>query len=724
MAVMTMVEAIRSALGDALQRDERVIVLGQDVGVNGGVFRATEGLQERFGEDRVVDMPLAEAVIVGSAVGLACSGLVPIPELQFMGFGSQAFHQIEGQVARYRFRSQGAYPMPMVIRAPFGGNLRTPELHSDAHEAKYVNAPGLKVVMPATARDAKGLLAEAIRDPDPVLFCEPLRGYRLIKDEVPDEDYTVPLGSARMAREGSDLVIVAYSAAVAVAEQAAARAEQEGYSVGVLDLRSLVPLDVDALREAVATCGRAIVLHEASLSAGFGAELVATIQEEAFWSLQAPVGRVAAYDTPYPPATIEGLYIPSVDRVLDAVRTALEARAEAARRPPAPEAARAALEFRLPDVGEGIATAEIVAWQVAEGDRVREHDDLVEIQTDKATVVIPCPATGVVTSLCAAEGEVLDVGALLAVIEREAGDRAAAPGTARRATAASDTAPPAAAQDTAPPAAAQDTAPPAAAQDTAPPATAPGLGAPAPTTPAQPAGEVVPLRGIRRTIAHTLTRAWNEVPRIIDFREVDATALLRARERLRERAVQRGDEALARALTPTPMVVRAAVRALAEHPYVNASIDLEREEITLHRRCHVGIATAGPDGLTVPVVHDADRRSLDEIALEIVALASAARERRLRPDQLAGPTFTVNNFGSLGTWMGTPIVRPPEVANLGVGAIRDRVVAVDGSAVVRPTLVLSVAGDHRVLDGDTLGAFVARVAELLGDPNSLLDDPA
>src|SRR5919202_1681549 len=187
MPQLTMVEAIRSALGEALAADERVIVLGQDVGVNGGVFRATEGLQARFAADRVVDMPLAEAVIVGSAVGLACSGLVPIPELQFLGFGSQAFHQIEGQVARYRFRSQGAYGMPMVIRAPFGGNVRAPELHSDAHEARYAATPGIKVAMPATARDAKGMLAEAIRDPDPVLFCEPLRGYRGIKDDVPEE---------------------------------------------------------------------------------------------------------------------------------------------------------------------------------------------------------------------------------------------------------------------------------------------------------------------------------------------------------------------------------------------------------------------------------------------------------------------------------------------------------------------------------------------------------
>ncbi len=325
MPSLNMVEAIRSCLESEMERDERIVLLGQDIGVNGGVFRATEGLQARFGSDRVVDMPLAEGVIIGSAVGLACSGLVPIPELQFLGFGSQAFHQIEGQVARMRFRSQGRYGMPMVIRAPFGGNVRTPEMHSDAHESKYANAAGLKVVMPATAYDAKGLLAEAIRDPDPVLFCEPLRGYRLIKDEVPAEDYTVPLGRARLAREGDDLVIVAWSAAVVIAEKAAELAAAEGYSVAVLDLRSLVPLDVDALREAAAHCGRALVVHEATLTAGFGAEIAATIQEEAFWSLEAPIARVAAYDTPYPIASVEELYVPSVERVLAAVRAVMEA---------------------------------------------------------------------------------------------------------------------------------------------------------------------------------------------------------------------------------------------------------------------------------------------------------------------------------------------------------------------------------------------------------------
>ncbi len=323
--IVSMVEAIRATLAAEMERDERIILLGQDIGVNGGMFRATEGLQARFGEERVVDMPLAEGVIVGSSVGLACSGLRPVPEIQFLGFGSQAFHQIEGQVARMRFRSQGRFPMPIVIRAPFGGNVRTPEMHSDAHEAKYANSPGLKVVMPASAHDAKGLLAEALRGEDPVLFCEPLRGYRLIKDEVPEHDYATPFGQLRVRREGTDVTLVAWSAAVVVAERAAELAAELDISCQVVDLRTLVPLDAEGLGEAVAATGRALVIHEAPATAGFGAEVVATIVERAFWSLQAPVLRVTAPDTPYPIASLEQLYVPGAERVLAAIRRLVQA---------------------------------------------------------------------------------------------------------------------------------------------------------------------------------------------------------------------------------------------------------------------------------------------------------------------------------------------------------------------------------------------------------------
>jgi pyruvate dehydrogenase E1 component beta subunit len=320
-----MVEAIRSTLAAEMERDERVILLGQDIGANGGVFRATEHLQELFGSERVVDTPLAEAVIIGSSVGLAASGLVPVPELQFLGFGSQAFHQVEGQVARMRARSAGRFEMPIVIRAPFGGNVRTPELHSDAHEAKYANSPGIKVAMPATAHDAKGLLAEAIRDPDPVLFCEPLRGYRLQKDEVPEDDYTVPFGQARVVREGDDITLVAWSVAVNVAQKGADLAAEEGISCTVVDLRTLVPLDEATLAEAFARTGRGVVVQEAPLTAGFGAEVVATVQEHAFWALEAPIGRVAAPDVPYPIGPIEEQYVPGPERVLAEIKRVMEA---------------------------------------------------------------------------------------------------------------------------------------------------------------------------------------------------------------------------------------------------------------------------------------------------------------------------------------------------------------------------------------------------------------
>jgi pyruvate dehydrogenase E2 component (dihydrolipoamide acetyltransferase) len=405
----------------------------------------------------------------------------------------------------------------------------------------------------------------------------------------------------------------------------------------------------------------------------------------------------------------------------------------------------APLEFVLPDVGEGIATADVVAWHVAEGERVREHQDLVEVQTDKAVVVIPCPTTGVVLRLGAAEGESVDVGALLAVLmpETENGEPTPAAAPAARPLAAPATRRLArergvaleevegsgphgriTREDVERAASSSAPAAPTPAPQGVPHRAQPDRGTPdrRPRALPEAVGEVVPLRGVRRSIAHALTKAWLEVPRIIDYREVDATALMGARARLKERALARGDEDLARAMTPTPLIVKAAVRALRDHPYANASIDLEREEITLHRHCHVGIATASPDGLVVPVVRDAGDRTLREVALEITRLSGAARERRLRPEDLAGPTFTVNNYGGLGIWLGTPIVRPPEVVNLGVGAIRDQVVAVDGQPVVRPILALAVAGDHRVLDGDTLAAFVTQVAELLEDPVLLLED--
>jgi pyruvate dehydrogenase E1 component beta subunit len=325
MTQRNLVEAINSALDDEMRRDARVMVLGLDVGKLGGVFRATSGLLERYGPDRVVDTPLAEAGIVGASLGLAVSGLIPVAEIQFLGFTAQAFHQIGPQLARYRSRSRGRFHCQVTIRAPFGGGIRSPEFHSDAIEAQFVQSPGIKVVTPSNPYDAKGLLLEAIRDPDPVLFCEPDRLYRHHRAEVPDEDYTVPFGRAAIVREGGDVTLVAWSAAVELCTTAAEQLAVDGISATVVDLRTLVPLDSETLVKAVARTGRCVVVHEAPLSAGFGAEVVATLVEEAFYDLDAPIARVASYDVPYPSANLEHWYLPSVARIIAAVRKTLSA---------------------------------------------------------------------------------------------------------------------------------------------------------------------------------------------------------------------------------------------------------------------------------------------------------------------------------------------------------------------------------------------------------------
>ena len=317
---LTIIEAIRAAILNEMERDERVMVHGLDVGRLGGVFRTTDGMIEKFGRRRVFDTPLAEASIVGSAIGLAVSGMIPVAEVQFLGFTHQAFHQMGAQLGRFRYRSRGRFPLQVTVRAPMGGGTKTPEFHADAIEAQFVQSPAIKIVMPSNPYDAKGMLIEAIRDPDPVLFIEPERLYRKGRAEVPDEAYTVPFGKARTVRRGEHVTLIGWSAAVEICELSAARLAEDGISAEVLDLRSLVPLDVEAMVESVTRTGRCVVVHEAPLSAGFGAEVVATLQEEAFYSLDAPIARVTSFDTPYPPASLETAWLPSVGRVVAAVK--------------------------------------------------------------------------------------------------------------------------------------------------------------------------------------------------------------------------------------------------------------------------------------------------------------------------------------------------------------------------------------------------------------------
>ena len=309
---LTLVQAINLALIQEMEKDDRVIVLGQDVGVNGGVFRVTEGLYKRFGPDRVVDTPLAESGIVGTAIGLAMGGLRPIPEIQFEGFLGPAYDQICTHAARMRARTRGAFTVPMVIRSPVGGGIHAPELHSDSPEGIYAHQPGIKVVMPASPYDAKGLLISAIRDPDPVLFLEPKRIYRAFREEVPEDEYTVPIGKARVVIEGDAMTMISWGAAVV---QCLNAIEKSGRSVELIDLRTIDPMDTETIIESVKKTGRAVIVHEAPRSGGLGAEIASRIMELAFLHLEAPVQRVTGFDTLMPYYKQELDYLPEEPRI-------------------------------------------------------------------------------------------------------------------------------------------------------------------------------------------------------------------------------------------------------------------------------------------------------------------------------------------------------------------------------------------------------------------------
>jgi pyruvate dehydrogenase E1 component beta subunit len=324
MPKLNMVKALNLALFQAMERDGDVLVLGEDVGVDGGVFRVTDDLQRKFGSQRVIDSPLAEAAIIGTAVGMALYGLKPVCEIQFSGFAFQCFHQIENHCARYRARTQGRFHIPMVVRMPYGGGVRALEHHSESEEQFYAQIPGLKMVIPSGPRNARALLAAAIRDPDPVIFFEAKALYHAAKEEVPEESETVPIGRAQVVRAGSALTLIAYGAMVRVALEAAnVLRDEDGVDAEVIDLLTISPLDRDALVTSVKKTGRAVVVHEAPRSFGPGAEIAASIMDGAFLSLEAPVRRVAAHDVPFVGFAREKANIPDVPRVVAAARATL-----------------------------------------------------------------------------------------------------------------------------------------------------------------------------------------------------------------------------------------------------------------------------------------------------------------------------------------------------------------------------------------------------------------
>jgi pyruvate dehydrogenase E1 component beta subunit len=319
MANMTLLQAINSGLKTEMTRDDRVVVLGEDVGLNGGVFRATEGLFKEFGGDRVMDTPLSETGIIGAAIGMAVYGLKPVPEIQFADFIYPAFDQIVSELAKMRYRSGSDFVSPVVVRTPYGGGIRGGHYHSQSPEAYFAHTPGLQVVIPSTPYDAKGLLASAIRGVDPVIFLEPKKIYRSVKGEVPEGDYTVPIGKVRVVQEGKDLSIFCYGAMVEVCEKAAQKAKELGMSIEIIDLRTLYPLDEAGVLDSVKKTGRALIVYEAPKTCGYGAEIAALIAEKAIEYLEAPIQRVAGFDTPFP-YTLEYVYMPHPVRVFQAIQ--------------------------------------------------------------------------------------------------------------------------------------------------------------------------------------------------------------------------------------------------------------------------------------------------------------------------------------------------------------------------------------------------------------------
>jgi len=321
--LMTLIQAINDGMRLMLEEDDRTIILGEDIGKNGGVFRATEGLQEQFGDDRVVDTPLSEAGIIGTSIGLAVNGFRPVAEIQFLGFIYPAYEQIMTHVSRIRMRSMSRFTVPMVIRAPYGAGIRAPEIHSDSTEILFTHMPGIKVVCPSNPYDAKGLLIAAMEDPDPVLVLEPMKNYRSKREEVPVGKYTVEIGKGKRVRQGTDVTLIAWGAMISIAEKAAVQAEKKGISCEIIDLRTLYPIDRDIIAESVQKTTRAVIIHEAHNTGGLGNDIISIINDTSFLYLRAPIERVTGFDVPVPFFTLEEHYLPTPARVVEGIEKVL-----------------------------------------------------------------------------------------------------------------------------------------------------------------------------------------------------------------------------------------------------------------------------------------------------------------------------------------------------------------------------------------------------------------
>lgn len=764
-------QALKEALREELDRDPRVFLMGEDIGLYGGAYGVTRGLLEAYGAERVRDTPISEAAIGGAAVGAAMAGMRPVAEIMYIDFTPLAMDQLANQGAKNRYMFGGKTIVPMVIRTQGGAGRSIAAHHSQSLEALWIHFPGIYVVMPATPYDAKGLLKAAIRDDNPILFIEHKMLYKQ-KGPVPEDEYIIPLGVADVVREGRDVTVVAYSRMRYRALEAAELLAKEGISVEVIDPRTLRPLDLETIVDSVKKTGRLVGVTEAYKTGSFISELFTLIIESAFDYLDAPMVRVAGADVPVPMSEpLEAAAVPSTEQIVAAIRSVLQDRGD-----------HMPVEVILPMLGETMDDGRIVKWFAAVGQPVQKGELLYQVETDKAVLDVEAPATGVLRKIFCDAGSTVPVLAVVALIAApdedtqdygvseaaQVGGRpslslaepaaevsqemstpqrifasprarktATARGVDRARVTGSGPSGRIIERDVLAYLQAQPAATPAArkvatgaglelagVQGTGPGGRITRTDVEAMLTRSASEGEKpsasptvagrVPLTGVRRIVAERVSTSAHTTARVTLTTEVDATAFVQLRTLLKEQL----EPALGFAISYTDILVAIAARALCEYPYMNAR--LVGAEIELLPQINIGVAVDAERGLLVPVIRDADEKGIADIARVLRELVSRARAGKTVPDDLTGGTFTLTNLGSYEIDAFTPIINLPECAILGVGRLRDTPAVHQGEICVRKMMVLSLTFDHRLVDGAPAARFLQCIKQLIEQPHLLL----
>ena len=624
MREITYADAIREAMSEEMRRDKEVFFMGEDIGVYNGAFGVSKGMIQEFGEERVRETPISETGFVGAAVGAAMMGMRPIVELMFSDFMTVCWDQIANEAAKVRLMLGGAVKVPMVLRTASGGGTGAAAQHSQSLENLYCHIPGLKVVIPSTAYDAKGLLKTAIRDENPVIFLEQKRLYRE-KGLVPDEEYTIPLGEADIKKEGRDVTIITYGRMVQMSLAVAEKLEASGISAEVIDIRSLVPLDTKTIIESVKKTRRAVIVHEAVQFSGFGAEIAAQIADsDAFFYLDAPIKRVGGSYTPIPfNPILEANVFPTPLRIETAIREALSSAM-------AVQNSAVNKDQRITLLAKRIANAKGIDISLIKGSGAGGRIFSSDLQLADA---LPKKESGKNPEIT---GEI------------EKGDT------------------------------------------------------------------LVKMNGMRRIIAKRMSQSATETAVVSQFVEVDVTNLMSLRNSVNE-GKEKSDK-----LTVTSFILRSMAVAVKEQERFRMQMGPDGNSFILKNAVNIGIAVGTPEGLTVPVIRDADTKTISIINAETAILAQKAREGKLLPAEYSGGVITLSNLGMYGVTAFTPIINQPEASILGTGSPTERLVFEDGEIRSRSYMFLSLTYDHRIVNGTESALFQQRVKELLESPDQLI----